>query len=121
MSRWREKGASNIGCILALIVLGALIIVGIKVVPVRIAVAELQDFCEKEADTAYQPRNTDEKLTESIFRKAMEEQLPVNKENIKVWRDTGQIHIEIKYHVPLDLLVTTYDWNVEHKVDRVLF
>jgi hypothetical protein len=121
MARWRERGAGNLGCILGLALVAVVVVIGVNVVPVRIAVAELQDFCEKEAERASMPRNTDEKMAQAIFQKAVEERLAVHKENIKVWRDTGQVHVEVKYRVVLDLLVYKYDWDVEHKVERTLF
>jgi len=121
MSRWHERGAGNLGCILGLALVAVVVVIGVNVVPVRVSVAELQDFCEKEAERASMPRNTDEKMVEAIFRKAMEEHLPVHKEDIKVWRDTGQVHVEVKYRVVLDLLVYKYNWDVEHKIERTLF
>jgi hypothetical protein len=38
-----------------------------------------------------------------------------------VWRDTSDVHIEVKYTVPLDLLFYKYEWHVVHRVDRTLF
>jgi len=121
MAKLREGGAGNLGCILGLALLAAAILIGVHVVPVRIAVAELQDFCEKQAEQAGMPRNSDEKMADAIFMKAVEEHLPVQKENIKVWRDSGMVHVEVKYRVVLDLLVYKYNWDVEHKVERPLF
>jgi hypothetical protein len=121
MKGLRERGASNLGCILGLALVLVAVVIGVHVVPVRIAVAELQDFCEKEAERASLPRNSDERMADAIFKKAVEERLPVRKEDIKVWRDSGQVHVEVKYRVVLDLLVYKYDWDVEHKVERTLF
>ncbi len=121
MERWRERGSNNIGCILGMVLLLGVVFVGIKAVPVRISVAELQDYCEREAEQASLPKFTDERIGEALLAKAIEEKLPVKKEDIKVSRDTGQVHIEIKYRVVIDLLVYQYNWDVEHKVDRTLF
>ena len=52
MSRWRERGAGNLGCIIGLALVVVVVLIGVNVVPVRISVAELQDFCEKEAERA---------------------------------------------------------------------
>jgi len=45
----------------------------------------------------------------------------VTKENIKVWRNQAEVFVEMKYTVDLDLIVTDYKWNVEHKINRILF
>jgi len=121
MERWRERGSNNLGCILGMVLVLVGVFVGIKAVPVRLSVAELQDFCEREAEQASLPRFSDEKIAEAVFNKAIEEHLPVKKEDVKVSRDASQVHVEVKYRVAIDFLVYQYNWDVEHKVDRTLF
>lgn len=121
MAHWHEKGKGNVGCIVGIALLAAALVIAVKVVPTRLAVAELQDFCEREAEQASLPRFSDERITDAIVSKANEERLPVSKEDIKVWRDQAQVHVEVRYRVVLDLLVYQYNWDVEHKVDRTLF
>ncbi len=121
MSRWREIGGTNTGCIISLALLVAAVFAGIRIVPTRIAVAELQDYCEREAEQASLPNNGNEAIQEAIYLKSREEHLGVKKEEIQVTRDNGMIHILVRYRVVLDLLVYQYNWDVEHKVERVLF
>ncbi len=121
MARWREIGSSNIGCILSFVLLLFGVFAGIRVVPTRIAVAELQDFCERQAERASLPHYSDEDIAVSILEKAKENDLPVKKEDIKVWRDGGRVKILVKYHVVFDLGVYKYDWPVEVNVERILF
>jgi hypothetical protein len=121
MTRWGERGAGNLGCVVGIAILAVVVIIAMKVIPVRVAVAELQDYCERQAETASLPRNSDAKIADEILIKAQQNNLPVSKEDIKVWRDTSMEHIEVKYRVVLDLLVYKYNWDVEHKVDRTLF
>lgn len=121
MANRREAGAGNVGCIISLALLAVAVIIAMKVIPTRIAVAELQDYCEREAEQASLPRHTDETITDEILIKAHQENLPVRKEDIKVWRDGSMAHVEVKYTVVLDLVVYKYNWNVEHKVDRTQF
>ncbi len=121
MDRRCERGSNNVGCFIGLVLVLAVVFVGVKVVPVRLAVAELQDTCERQAEQASLPRFSDDRIAEAIFNKAIEEHLPVKKEDIKVSRDQAQVHVEVKYRVVLDLLVYQYNWDVEHKVDRTLF
>ncbi|MDD5564889.1 MAG: DUF4845 domain-containing protein [Thermoanaerobaculaceae bacterium] len=121
MARWRENGGSNIGCILSFVLLLFVVFVGIRVVPTRIAVAELQDFCEQQAERASLPGYDNDNIAASILQKAREKNLPVKKEDIKVTRDAGRVDIVVKYHVMFDLGVYKYDWPVEHNVERILF
>jgi hypothetical protein len=121
MAKRREIGAGNVGCVVSLAILVVAVLIAMKVIPTRVAVAELQDFCERAAEQASLPRHTDEIIADEILIKAQQENLPLRKEDIKVWRDGSMAHIEVKYRVVLDLLVYKYDWDVEHKVDRTLF
>jgi hypothetical protein len=121
MANRRETGAGNVGCVISLAVLVVGVLIAVRVVPTRIAVAELQDYCEKEAEQASLPRHTDQLITDLILIKAQQNNLPVAKEDIKVWRDGSMVHVEVKYRVVLDLLVYKYDWDVEHRIDRTLF
>ena len=121
MARRREIGGGNIGCIFSFVLLLAVIFVGIRVVPTRIAVAELQDFCEREAEQASLPRFTNEAIAAAIYEKAKQEDLPVKKEDISVTRDGVRVKVVVKYHVVFDFGVYKYDWPVEHNVERTLF
>jgi len=121
MARWREIGSSNIGCIFSFVLLLFAVFVGIRVVPTRIAVAEMQDFCERQAERASLPHYSDEDIAASILQRGKEEDLPIKKEDIKVSRDAGRVKILVKYHVVFDLGVYKYDWPVEVNVDRILF
>jgi hypothetical protein len=121
MSRRGERGASNVGCIVGLAILAVVVLLAVRIIPVRVAVAELQDFCEKAADSASLPRMTNEIIADEIRLKAEEQHLPVSREDIKVWRDSSEVHVEVKYTVILDLYVHDYRWDVVAKADRTLF
>ncbi|MGE5236213.1 MAG: hypothetical protein ACM3O7_07690 [Acidobacteriota bacterium] len=119
MRRWRERGEGNLGCIVGVIILAIVVVLAVKIVPTRIAVAELQDFCEKEAEQAF--HYNDEKIAYDVLTEAENKHLPVTKENIKVYRNQAEVFVEVHYTVKLDLIVTDYLWKVEHNVSRPLF
>ena len=121
MARRREIGGSSLGCILSFVLLLFVVFVGIRVVPTRIAVAEMQDFCERQAERASLPHYSNDDIAASILQKAKEENLPITKKDIEVSRDAGRVRILVRYHVVFDLGVYKYDWPVEHNVERILF
>ena len=97
-------------------------------VPVRVAVATLQDYCEETAQKAGLLRegtaegDTKEKqIIYLVTRKADEERLPVRADNVEVRLTSQRCVIIVKYTVVLDFGVYKYDWKVEHNVDRILF
>jgi hypothetical protein len=121
MKRLTERGDSNIGCLVGLVVLAVAVVVAIKIIPVKISVAEFKDFIVRQAEQASLPRHDDEVIATALLRKAQELRLPIGKEQIKVWRSDSMVYVEVKYRVVLNLLVTNYNWNIEEKVERNLF
>ena len=119
---WKhERGEGKAGCIIGLVILAAAVIVAVKAVPVKVAVAELKDFCERQAEGASLPRHTDELILSQIIIKAQQLNLPVSAADVKVWRDGSMVHIEAKYRVIIDFPFYTYPWDVYYKIDRILF
>jgi len=121
MGNRRQRGAENLGCIIGLAILAIVLVLGIKFLPLRIAVAEFEDRCEELAEQASLPRFTDKVIYDSLMIEAQNRHLPIKPEALKVWRSQQEIFIEASYTVQVDLLVTTYGWHVEHKVNRTLF
>ncbi len=116
-----QRGKGNVGCLVGLLVLALAVVVAMKVVPAKVAVAELKEFCERQAESASLPRNTDEAITNAILAKAKALNLPLKAEDLRVWRDGTNVHVELKYRVVVELPFYTYNWDVQEKIERVLF
>jgi len=121
MARNHESGKGAAGCLIALLLVVIVGMIAYKAIPARIAVAELQDYCEDQAEKASLDGFTDENIAKSIHRKAQELKLPVQAEDIKVRRDGGQVYINVDYVMPLRFPGYTYRWTVNHDIARVLF
>jgi hypothetical protein len=117
----RERGAMNFGCVVGLVVFVLALIVAMKAIPPKIAVAELDDFCVQQAQSASLSRNTNERIAYTILSKAQQLSLPVTEKSISVTRDTAQVHILVRYQMVIEFPLYTYTWDVEHKADRILF
>lgn len=117
----RQRGAGNFGCFVSLLVLAIAIVLAVKIIPKKIAVGELTDYCRRQLEAASTAGMTDQVITNNVLRKAGELKLPVGPESVKVWRGGGEVHIEVKYTVVIDLLVTKHNWKVEVAEDRPLF
>ena len=121
MARRHESGASNVGCVLSLLILAAAIVVLVKAVPVMVAVGELTDFCERQAQMASLPRHDDEDIRSAILYKAQQLKIPLGEEQLKVWRDSREVHVTAKFTVPIVVPFYTYEWKVERIFDRPMF
>jgi hypothetical protein len=121
MTKRHEKGAGNIGCVIGLLVLVVAVVILVKAVPVKLAVAELKDTAVKEAESASLPRHDDDYIRGQLIIAAQKLGLPFGEEQVKVWRDTAMMHIEYHFTVPINFPFHTYQWQIEEKIDRVLF
>lgn len=121
MNRRHLAGKGVIGCLVALVLVAVVATIAYKVIPKRIAVAELQDYCEEQAERASLPEYNDEAITTNLLEKAKKLDLPVGAENVQINRESGLIHVLIKYTIPLRFPGYTYRWDVTHNVERVLF
>jgi uncharacterized membrane protein len=112
-TRQRERGAISIKNLLALLLVVVAALVLIKVTPVyvdeRQVIYKVEDLANKSA-----VRNSKEDdINKAIEMIRKEYDLPENSINL-VSREAGKVKISVNYQRDIDLLVTTYQWKVEH-------
>jgi hypothetical protein len=117
--RFRERGEGNVGCILWAVLLAVGVLIAWKVVPIKIKNAELYDFMVQQAQLA-QHSSSDE-LAKRILYKAKELDLSVTEKNVVIQKGRERIRMEVKYTVTLDFPFYSYDWDIDHQVDRPIF
>lgn len=118
---WKnEKGEGRVGLMITLIIVGAAIFLGAKVIPVRIAAYEFRDVLREEARYGA-VRNSDDVVTKRILEKAAELEIPLEKKNLKVHRTPAQMVISATYEHPIDLKVTTYVYKFDETEKAPLF
>ena len=117
--RAAERGEGNLGCILWLAILGLAILIGVKMVPVKVATSTLYDFMEGQAKFA--ANMAPEVIAKSIVDKAHELELPVTKEDVHVERVGDNIRMHAVYTVPVEFPGYTYLWHFDHQVNRPIF
>jgi len=115
-----QRGEGRIGFLIALIVIGAAIFVGMKVIPVRITAYEFRDALREEARYAA-VRDDDAKVVARILQKAEDLEIPLHKKNLQVKRTTGEMIIRAEYEQPIDLKVTTYVYKFRAEERAPLF
>lgn len=101
--------------VFSLVLVGALIFVGLKLVPVYYGNYNFKDYVEDETRRAsYQSGSSAESIRDEVFKKAQELDIPLTKDEIKVEKTSSQggvnpVTINADYTVHLDLLVTSTD------------
>ena len=114
-----RRGEGKLGCVIWLLVLAAFVMIALKIIPIKLASAQLYDFMEEQAMFAGRRKPAD--LKKAILHRAKELELPVNEKNVKVERLGGRIRIRASYTVPVEFPGYTYNWHFEHYVDRPVF
>ena len=115
-----ERGEGRFGTFMALLVVLLGIYMGVKCVPVMINAYAFRDFLEEEA--RYAPmRRSDDEAKARILRKARELELPVSAKAIQYEKTSSRIDIKVKYTIPIETPVYTYQWNFDESVDLPIF
>ena len=116
----RQAGEGLVGCVVWLVLLGFVILILFKVVPVKIASSEMLDFMTEQAKFAGR-RTTKEGVHKALLDKAYQLQLPVTAKDIQVTVGGGRIIMRCTYSVPVDLIFYTYVWEFDHQVNKPVF
>lgn len=117
--RVAERGEGNLGCILWVAALGLAVLIGVKMVPVKIASSQLYDFMEEQAKFA--ATAAPEELAKSIVAKGKELELPLTKNDVHVERVGDNIRMRAVFTVPVDFPGYTYLWHFDHQVNRPIY
>jgi hypothetical protein len=111
-SRAGERGAVNIKVALMLFAAAVLVFVVIKIVPVYIEQREIIYEVDELARISAVRGWKEDKINVDIQKIRTSYGLP--EDSIKVDLNNRSVKISVDYTRSVDLLVTTYDWKVEH-------
>jgi hypothetical protein len=115
-----QRGEGKVGTIVSLLLLIISIMVAVKMIPVKIADTEFQDFMDDQAKFAGH-RKADT-IRKAILEHAKAKEIPLEKKNLLVKRPGDRVKIECSYTVPVEFpFGYTYNWTFEHRIDRAVF
>ncbi|MEZ5330495.1 MAG: hypothetical protein R2991_00255 [Thermoanaerobaculia bacterium] len=115
----RQAGEGLAGCLFWLAILGIIVLIGFKVVPVKMNASQLYDFMVEQAK--FSSNSSADLIKRRILGKAREFGLPVTSKNVSVVKAGGRIRMRCRFTVPVDLYVYTYNWEFDYEVDRPVF
>jgi hypothetical protein len=117
--RSRQAGDSKIGCILWILALGIAVMVAVKMLPIKLKSAELQDHMTEQAKFA---RGASvEGLQKAILHRASQLDLPVSEKDVQIQLTRDRVKMDVKYTVPVEFPGYTYQWSFHHSVDRPIY
>ena len=114
-----SRGDSKLGCLLWLAALGFVAYVALQAVPAKMKAAELEEFMTRQAERGYDLRI--DKIESAVLGRVEELGLPYDKKAVSAVKRGGRIRIAYSYSVPINLVVTTYDYDFDLLVDRPVF
>lgn len=122
MDRWRfQRGDVPVGCLVGMAVALLVVLISIKVVPIRIAVGELDKEIATLADRANRRDYNDKRILKDILAEAEQLDIPVSKKDVTIKRTSSRIKIDVVYDIPIEFPGYTYIWHKEHHHDRPIF
>jgi len=100
---------------LALLMVAVVIFIGIRIGPPFYSNKSFETDINTEVSRAGAHFVDDETLANNVIDLARKNEIKLTRNQIKVERFAGQIHLTIQYTVPLDFIVMQKDWNFEIK------
>ncbi len=122
MDRWRtQRGDVPVGCLVGLVVLGLVVMIGIKVGPIMINVGEFEKEVRLMADRGNTRSWDDKRMIQTLLRRADELGLSVTPENIVIERSQARFRITVNFVEEIEFPGHTYVWDKKIDEERPLF
>jgi hypothetical protein len=115
-----SEGKGLIGCMLSIVLLAMIIFLGITLGPIYYNNLNLESDLKTEVSRAGARSYDNEAMIKDILDLARRNEIRLTRQNIKVERFAGQVHIKINYSVPVDLLVAERNFDFEIKVSSFI-
>ncbi len=121
VAEWKNfEGKGTLGCLVSLLILGAMIIVGTRLGPPYFSYRSLEGDVGTEISRAGSHFFTDETLVQNILDVARKNEVRLKKEDIKVERLAGQVQVSFQYSVPVDLILFEHTFNFKIKASSYI-
>ena len=114
-----QEGKGITGCLLFLLFIAIAAYVGVAIGPIYYANSNFESDVKTEASRAGAHFLSDEEVVKDILALSEKHQIRLSKEDIKVERFAGQVHISIKYAAPIDLPV--FKRNIDFEIKASSF
>lgn len=107
------EGKGIIGCMLSIILMGTAILLVLELGPVYYSNYTFKKDINDEISRAGARNFDNETVIKNVMDLATKNEVPLKKEDIQVERFAGQIHVELRYAVPVDLALFKRGWKFE--------
>jgi hypothetical protein len=117
---YESEGKGLIGCILSIVLLVVAGFVAITLGPLYYNNFNFESDVKTEVSRAGARIADNETVIKNILDLAKRNEIRLQRKDIQVERYAGQVHIKLKYSVPVDLLVVERDWTFQINVSSFI-
>ena len=104
-----SEGKGLIGCLAALVLLGIGIYLSVTLGPVYYSNYNFESEMKTEVSRAGSHLYDDETVIRDVLDLARRNEIHIERQNIRIDRFAGQVHINVSYSVPVDFLIMQKD------------
>jgi hypothetical protein len=118
---WKnDEGKGTLGCLVSLLLLGAMLLVGQRLGPPYFSYKSLEGDVGTEISRAGSHYFSDETLVQNIMDVAKKNEVRLKREDIKVERLAGQVQVSFQYSVPVDLIFFQHTFEFKIKASSFI-
>ena len=114
-----SEGKGIVGCVILIVLLGVAIYLGIVLAPIYYSNFNFESGVKTEVSRAGAHFLENETIAKDIMDLAKRNEIRLSRQDISVERFAGQIHIKVRYSVPVDFILFEYD--LTFKIDESSF
>lgn len=114
-----SDGKGILGCIVFIVIIGTAIFVAARLGPLYYSNSGFKSDVKDEVSRAGAQSLRDEKIISGIMAIAKKDKINLTRENIKVDRFAGQIHVEVNYAVPVSFVL--FQRDIKFEIDTSSF
>jgi hypothetical protein len=115
-----SEGKGLFGCLIFIVLAAVAIFLAIKLGPLYYANYNLESDVRTEVSRAGARSLDDDTIVHDIIDMGRRNEIRLAKQNIKIDRFAGQIHIEVSYAVPVDFVFFEHDVNFQIKASSFM-
>jgi hypothetical protein len=114
-----SEGKGIVGCVILIVLLGVAIYLGIVLAPIYYSNFNFESGVKTEVSRAGAHFLENEAIAKDIMDMAKRNEIRLSRQDISIERFAGQIHIKVRYSVPVDFILFEYD--LTFKIDESSF
>jgi hypothetical protein len=114
-----SEGKGIVGCVILIVLFGVAIYLGIVLAPIYYSNFNFESGVKTEISRAGAHFLENEVIAKDLMDLAKRNEIRLTRQNISIERFAGQIHIKVRYSVPVDFILFEYD--LSFKIDESSF